>query len=259
MAREKSHGFIPFTPTSSTITLATGAYYLESISATYERSYKRLTPGSAGLNDVQVVQSQECNSSSFDDYGGGLTIDGDAPTAVTSALGALMGALGFGGGTKKPSAEKVNADEEEPDDLSVLGMTKQASFQNPVVMHISGGSPSAGTPEQRSRNTSDQEQESSLFTSPIGTPRPLALVGRNKTQIWASGRPMISVVVTGIAAALPGRDRDVFPDVKEGGLTNVQRIIAGEMFISPIPEAVKDKMLEKNIVKLSKNKGRALV
>jgi hydroxymethylglutaryl-CoA synthase len=38
---------------------------------------------------------------------------------------------------------------------------------------------------------------------------------RNKTVVWASGRPNVNVVVTGIAAALPGRNKNVF----EAGFT----------------------------------------
>jgi hydroxymethylglutaryl-CoA synthase len=72
---------------------------------------------------------------------------------------------------------------------------------------------------------------------------------RNQTMVWASGRPNVRVVVTGIAAALPGRTKDVFS--KSG--SNVQRIIAGETFIGPIPDSVKDSMLDKNVALLSKN------
>ena len=40
-ARELSHGSVPFTPTFPTDSLASGTYYLESITASYERIYKR--------------------------------------------------------------------------------------------------------------------------------------------------------------------------------------------------------------------------
>jgi hypothetical protein len=61
-------------------------------------------------------------------------------------------------------------------------------------------------------------------------------IRRNETQIWSSGRPNKCVVVTGIAAALPGRNKEVF----EKGVNNVRRIIEGESFIGPIPDSVKD-------------------
>ena len=72
---------------------------------------------------------------------------------------------------------------------------------------------------------------------------------RNQTMVWASGKPNVKVVVTGIAAALPGRTKDVFSK----GVSNVQRIIAGETCIGPIPTEVKDSMLEKNVALLAKN------
>ena len=72
---------------------------------------------------------------------------------------------------------------------------------------------------------------------------------RNQTMVWASGRPNVRVVVTGIAAALPGRTKDVFAK----GVNNVQRIIDGETCIGPIPDDVKDSMLDKNVALLAKN------
>ena len=79
----------------------------------------------------------------------------------------------------------------------------------------------------------------------IGSPS----LKRNQTMVWASGRPNVRVVVTGIAAALPGRTKDVFAK----GVNNVQRIIAGETCIGPIPDIVKDSMLDKNVALLVKN------
>lgn len=73
---------------------------------------------------------------------------------------------------------------------------------------------------------------------------------RNETQVWASGRPNVKVVVTGVAAALPGRYGDVFSASND----NIQRIINGETCITPIPTEVKDEMLKKNMVELIKNK-----
>lgn len=79
---------------------------------------------------------------------------------------------------------------------------------------------------------------------------PKLSIPRNKTYVWASGRPNVHVVITGVAAALPGRDQQVF----KKGENNVMRIINGEMFISPIPDSVKDAMIEKNVIELKKNK-----
>ena len=78
----------------------------------------------------------------------------------------------------------------------------------------------------------------------------LSRIPRSETQVWASGRPNVSVVITGVSAALPGRDGAVFTP----GMDNIQRIINGETFIAPIPDAVKDAMLEKNVVVQRRNK-----
>ena len=80
-------------------------------------------------------------------------------------------------------------------------------------------------------------------------PSPPSL-SRNKTYVWASGRPNVRVVVTGVAAALPGRNAQVI----KPGMNNIQRIIAGENCITPISDQVKNNMLEKNVVLLKKNK-----
>eukprot|EP01038_Epipyxis_sp_PR26KG_P004042 gene4042-5784_t len=77
---------------------------------------------------------------------------------------------------------------------------------------------------------------------------------RNKTQVWASGRPNVNVVVTGVSAALPGRNKEVFAP----GVNNVHRIISGESFISPIPDSVKNLMIEKNVVELVKNRDGSM-
>ena len=68
--------------------------------------------------------------------------------------------------------------------------------------------------------------------------------------MYGLGRPNVRVVVTGVAAALPGRDTQVI----KPGMNNIQRIIAGENCITPISDQVKNNMLEKNVVLLKKNK-----
>ena len=73
---------------------------------------------------------------------------------------------------------------------------------------------------------------------------------RNSTYVWASGRPNVNVVVTGVAAALPGRHSCAF----KPGVDSIQRIIAGENFITEIPPEVKDLMLEKNVNEVVKGK-----
>ena len=73
---------------------------------------------------------------------------------------------------------------------------------------------------------------------------------RNTTYVWASGRPNVNVVVTGVAAALPGRNTQAF----KPGVDNIQRIITGENFISELPTEVKDSMIEKNVCEMVKGK-----
>lgn len=72
---------------------------------------------------------------------------------------------------------------------------------------------------------------------------------KSKTFVWASGRPNVKVVVTGVAAALPGRNSAVFTP----NINNVYRIIRGENCITSIPDDVKDAMLEKNVILLKKS------
>jgi hydroxymethylglutaryl-CoA synthase len=77
-----------------------------------------------------------------------------------------------------------------------------------------------------------------------------ALLPRNETRIFASGRRNVKVVVTGISAAVPGRNNEVFPT---DGSNNITKIIEGKSFITPIPDNVKDAMLEKHLFELVKN------
>ena len=81
-------------------------------------------------------------------------------------------------------------------------------------------------------------------------PSPDFNLRRNETQVWASGRPNVRVVVTGVAAALPGRNTAVFAP----GVNNIHRILKGENCIEVIPDEVKESMLDKNVVLLKKNK-----
>jgi hypothetical protein len=73
---------------------------------------------------------------------------------------------------------------------------------------------------------------------------------RSETKVWASGKPNVRVVITGVSAALPGRDGEVFTP----GVDNIQRILNGENFISAVPDRVKDAMLERNVVTQRRSK-----
>lgn len=73
---------------------------------------------------------------------------------------------------------------------------------------------------------------------------------RSETVVWASGRPNVKVVVTGVSAGVPGREGHVFLP----GVDNIHRIINGDSFISSIPDSVKTSMLEKNVFTVTKSK-----
>jgi len=55
-----------------------------------------------------------------------------------------------------------------------------------------------------------------------------------------------SIVISGVGLGLPGESRRVFDD------GNIDRILAGESFIEPVPQKLRERMLGKNIVRLHK-------
>jgi hypothetical protein len=55
-----------------------------------------------------------------------------------------------------------------------------------------------------------------------------------------------SIVISGVGMGLPGESRRVFDD------GNIDRILAGESFIEPVPQKMRERMLGKNIVRLHK-------
>lgn len=68
---------------------------------------------------------------------------------------------------------------------------------------------------------------------------------RNTTMVWSSGRSNVRVVITGVAAGLPGSAGLFTP-----GVQNIHKILNGETCVSPIPETVKSNMLEKNVAEM---------
>mmetsp|Transcript_35743 Transcript_35743/g.33876 ORF Transcript_35743/g.33876 Transcript_35743/m.33876 type:complete len:1078 (+) Transcript_35743:181-3414(+) len=181
--REKSHSYIPYKPAFCTDNMFPGAFYLEEITKTYERNYRR-----KGLFEERVV-------------GGPIVQDVDI--------------------------EIDNEKQMVQDSLNKLKL----SFREPAERI---GSPVSALSPDHSTGLGE-------FISPG--------MKRNQTMVWASGRPNVRVVVTGIAAALPGRTNDVFPK----GVNNIQRIIKGETCIGPIPTEVKESMLDKSVVLLNKH------
>jgi acyl transferase domain-containing protein/acyl carrier protein/NAD(P)-dependent dehydrogenase (short-subunit alcohol dehydrogenase family) len=55
-----------------------------------------------------------------------------------------------------------------------------------------------------------------------------------------------SIVISGAGLGLPGESRRVFDD------GNIDRILAGESFIEPVPQKLRERMLGKNVVRLHK-------
>jgi hydroxymethylglutaryl-CoA synthase len=97
--------------------------------------------------------------------------------------------------------------------------------------------------------SSAHSNKSGLSLQPINASLNQPSIAHSQTMVWASGKLMVKVVVTGVAAALPGRDKQVI--IKDGE-SNIKRIIDGENFITEIPKHVKDAMLEKNMVETIK-------
>jgi len=192
-AREAAHGLVPFVPSFSADKLFPGTYYLDSITAKYERIYRRKP-----MSPEQIKKLE--------------------------SLRVLFPA---------PSAQSCD----DLDDSMVEGLDIDDVFDSESVASsvalIGRSKPSSGS-----------------FLSGLDRVSSKSKLTHSVTQVWASGRPNIKVVVTGISAALPGRDHEVFPP----GVNNVRRIIDGESFITCIPNGVKDAMIEKNVATLVKNK-----
>ena len=78
---------------------------------------------------------------------------------------------------------------------------------------------------------------------------------KNKESfVWASGLPILRVVITGVSAALPDGASPAF----NPGVNNIHRIISGECFITEVRRDVRDSMLEKNVVVVNKGKDGTL-
>ena len=185
-ARESAHGTIPFKPTLPLNDLAVGAFYLECITSTFERLYKRKES-----NNPLKMKTSKTLSFCEDEADYGYPID------------------------TTPSQE-----DDGPAGLSIDAPPLPPATNGNILNGQSHGT-------------------NSLSSS----------MTRNKTYVWASGKPNVHVVVTGVSAALPGRDKEVFKD----GVNNIRRIIDGEMLISQIPHSVKDSMIEKNVIEIKKS------
>lgn len=120
--------------------------------------------------------------------------------------------------------------ERKPLDVSVAAACEQSEgdYDDYVNLDISESENESDSPSE----TLHKGFASKLsLTSTTGR----SAIPRNSTYVWASGRPNVSVVVTGVAAAVPGRYTAAF----KPGVDSIQRIIAGENFITPIPSEIK--------------------
>lgn len=173
-AREKSHMYVPFHPSFEIKDIVPGTYYLETITAGYERIYQRkpLPGGPTGLSSC----GRQGSADSMDDMIGGLL-------------------------------ENLTLEVSMPPATSLQRPTSSVSFNPPPAP-----TPTS-TPAFASAGMSSISSKS------------LAKIKKSQTIVWASGRPNIKVVVTGVAAALPGREKAVYGPGSAS--SNVQRIIAG--------------------------------
>ncbi len=74
----------------------------------------------------------------------------------------------------------------------------------------------------------------------------MALYKGGETALPAPSAQAGSIVISGVGLGLPGESRRVFDDA------NIDRILAGESFIEPVPQRLRERMLGKNIVRLHK-------
>jgi acyl transferase domain-containing protein/acyl carrier protein len=74
----------------------------------------------------------------------------------------------------------------------------------------------------------------------------MALYKGGETALPAPSARAGSIVISGAGLGLPGESRRVFDD------GNIDRILAGESFIEPVPQKLRERMLGKNIVRLHK-------
>jgi acyl transferase domain-containing protein/NAD(P)-dependent dehydrogenase (short-subunit alcohol dehydrogenase family)/acyl carrier protein len=79
-----------------------------------------------------------------------------------------------------------------------------------------------------------------------GAPAPAGSDLRAPAPAFAPAPRAGAIVISGAGLGLPGESRRVFDD------GNVDRILAGESFIEPVPQRIRERMLGKNIVRLHK-------
>lgn len=272
---------VPSRPLYLPESLFPGTFYLSEITAKHERVYKR--KGGDAVRVMGAVLAREpASGEAAERYsmslggGGGGGIGSGSSSARGSGGGSLNRLrTSSGGGKSLLVGHNGNVNGTDTDDLA-NDLAHQIELGNDMGLGmgmggggggLDGGDDGSGGAfwldkgvEVTGRlrlgsgdSTSGGEGLAGAAGSlgPNGTPTRQPTLRSSKTFVWASGRPNVKVVVTGVAAALPGRDSAVFTP----GVNNVHRIIRGENCITNIPSHIKDAMLEKNVCLLKKNKG----
>ena len=108
----------------------------------------------------------------------------------------------------------------------------------PIAMSKDSRDPSAGAGQ------ADYEGLGRLFARFLD--EGMSLYQGNRGRAGAPAQAAGSIVISGAGLGLPGESRRVFDD------SNIDRILAGESFIEPVPQKVRERMLGKNIVRLHK-------
>lgn len=105
-----------------------------------------------------------------------------------------------------------------------------------------------GVPPQEARTQPE------LVVAPAkGRPAERLTFPEAATAVATHGKPPLtgSVVISGAGMGLPGKNKPVFAE------DNIQRILRGEIFIEPLPEACRQSMVDKRPVRLVKSDAGA--
>ena len=118
--------------------------------------------------------------------------------------------------------------------LLAAGVGRQAMPQGGDSLPVEVSAP-AGTVQAKPTTTA-------VEAATVAQPVPVAPMGQGVRG---------SVVISGAALGLPGRERQVFSD------DNIERLLNGEMLIEPLPEASRQAILDRRITRLEKSEAGA--
>lgn len=257
--REQSHGVIPFKPSYNIERAFPGTFYIESINLKQERKYVRKSlnepqirggvlfhsPDSTDIESSPQSHSKPVNGtdkneislatqSSVSNESNNLILD--EPVELSQSIDNLDREVTPDRSILSASSANTTADEDSNQTLSLLSKVSIKSVNGSSIV------PSVD-------NSTDKSIYSSINSS-------ISPIRRNETYVWPSGRPNIQVVITGVAAAVPGGRLGL--STQSEGISNIHRIISGENFISSIPHDIQDIMLEKKVCELRKDENSKL-